>query len=154
MAKGIRALLDTVMQALPQVGNLGLLFFLLFFIFAALGVELFGRLGKKVYNGVFHYYELFRPVLDLVTWRRHRLRHRWLYGHPAATPGESSSSKQLNCRTQTYSGDATAAVTVCNRCHLIQYPAIFLVTSGDSSGHGAESPVSNQTLETQPVTLV
>ncbi len=46
MAKGIRALLDTVMQALPQVGNLGLLFFLLFFIFAALGVELFGRLGE------------------------------------------------------------------------------------------------------------
>ncbi|XP_054086828.1 uncharacterized protein LOC105219445 [Zeugodacus cucurbitae] len=44
MAKGMRALLDTVMQALPQVGNLGLLFFLLFFIFAALGVELFGRL--------------------------------------------------------------------------------------------------------------
>ena len=46
MAKGIRALLDTVMQALPQVGNLGLLFFLLFFIFAALGVEMFGRLGR------------------------------------------------------------------------------------------------------------
>ncbi|XP_053202085.1 voltage-dependent T-type calcium channel subunit alpha-1G-like isoform X3 [Panonychus citri] len=44
MAKGMRALLNTVMQALPQVGNLGLLFFLLFFIFAALGVELFGRL--------------------------------------------------------------------------------------------------------------
>lgn len=44
MAKGIRSLLDTVMQALPQVGNLGLLFYLLFFIFAALGVELFGRL--------------------------------------------------------------------------------------------------------------
>ncbi|XP_061166104.1 voltage-dependent T-type calcium channel subunit alpha-1H-like [Saccostrea echinata] len=44
MAKGIRALLDTVIQALPQVGNLALLFFLLFFIFAALGVELFGRL--------------------------------------------------------------------------------------------------------------
>jgi hypothetical protein len=34
------------MQALPQVGNLGLLFFLLFFIFSALGTELFGRLGK------------------------------------------------------------------------------------------------------------
>jgi hypothetical protein len=45
MAKGIRSLLDTVGQALPQVGNLGLLFFLLFFIFAALGVELFGKLG-------------------------------------------------------------------------------------------------------------
>ena len=44
MATGMRALLNTVMQALPQVGNLGLLFFLLFFIFAALGVELFGRL--------------------------------------------------------------------------------------------------------------
>lgn len=48
MAKGIRALLDTVIQALPQVGNLGLLFFLLFFIFAALGVELFGRLGMFI----------------------------------------------------------------------------------------------------------
>jgi hypothetical protein len=33
------------MQALPQDGNLGLLFFLLFFSFAALGVEMFGRLG-------------------------------------------------------------------------------------------------------------
>nr|XP_022916967.1 voltage-dependent T-type calcium channel subunit alpha-1G-like isoform X2 [Onthophagus taurus] len=54
MAKGIRALLDTVMQALPQVGNLGLLFFLLFFIFAALGVELFGRLDceKHVCQGL------------------------------------------------------------------------------------------------------
>lgn len=30
----------------PQVGNLGLLFMLLFFIFAALGVELFGDLSK------------------------------------------------------------------------------------------------------------
>uniref|UniRef100_A0A7I4Z6U7 Voltage-dependent T-type calcium channel subunit alpha n=1 Tax=Haemonchus contortus TaxID=6289 RepID=A0A7I4Z6U7_HAECO len=44
MAKGIRSLLDTVGEALPQVGNLGSLFFLLFFIFAALGVELFGKL--------------------------------------------------------------------------------------------------------------
>lgn len=55
MAKGIRALLDTVMQALPQVGNLGLLFFLLFFIFAALGVELFGRLGKFIYINILYY---------------------------------------------------------------------------------------------------
>lgn len=31
---------------LLQVGNLGLLFMLLFFIFAALGVELFGDLGE------------------------------------------------------------------------------------------------------------
>ncbi|XDV36595.1 hypothetical protein PO909_006341, partial [Leuciscus waleckii] len=44
MATGMRALLDTVVQALPQVGNLGLLFVLLFFIYAALGVELFGEL--------------------------------------------------------------------------------------------------------------
>lgn len=29
-----------------QVGNLGLLFMLLFFIYAALGVELFGKLGQ------------------------------------------------------------------------------------------------------------
>jgi len=46
MAKSVRSLLDTVVQALPEVGNLGLLFFLLFFIFAALGVELFGRVGN------------------------------------------------------------------------------------------------------------
>uniref|UniRef100_A0A8D0GI26 Calcium voltage-gated channel subunit alpha1 H n=1 Tax=Sphenodon punctatus TaxID=8508 RepID=A0A8D0GI26_SPHPU len=44
MATGMRALLDTVVQALPQVGNLVLLFMLLFFIYAALGVELFGKL--------------------------------------------------------------------------------------------------------------
>ena len=44
-AKGIRSLLKTVMKALPQVGNLSLLFLLLFFMFAALGVELFGRIG-------------------------------------------------------------------------------------------------------------
>ena len=58
MAKGIRALLDTVMQALPQVGNLGLLFFLLFFIFAALGVEMFGRLGSYNYK--------YQPLLFLI----------------------------------------------------------------------------------------
>ncbi|KAJ8001628.1 hypothetical protein DPEC_G00171450 [Dallia pectoralis] len=44
IAEGMRALLHTVVQALPQVGNLGLLFVLLFFIYAALGVELFGRM--------------------------------------------------------------------------------------------------------------
>ncbi|XP_072043529.1 voltage-dependent T-type calcium channel subunit alpha-1G-like [Amphiura filiformis] len=42
--KGLRELLAVLMGAIPQVGNLGLLFFLLFFIFAALGVELFGKL--------------------------------------------------------------------------------------------------------------
>jgi len=47
MAVSVRALLDTVVQALPEVGNLGLLFFLLFYIFAALGVELFGRVGTE-----------------------------------------------------------------------------------------------------------
>ena len=31
-----------------QVGNLGLLFMLLFFIYAALGVELFGKLGQSL----------------------------------------------------------------------------------------------------------
>ncbi|KAM9785292.1 voltage-dependent T-type calcium channel subunit alpha-1H isoform 1-T2 [Syngnathus typhle] len=50
MATGMRSLLDTVMQALPQVGNLGLLFMLLFFIYAALGVELFGKLECNDHN--------------------------------------------------------------------------------------------------------
>ncbi|XP_031571362.1 voltage-dependent T-type calcium channel subunit alpha-1H-like [Actinia tenebrosa] len=49
-AEGIRKLLDTVLQALPQVANLGLLFLLLFFIFAALGIELFGRIDCKKFN--------------------------------------------------------------------------------------------------------
>lgn len=44
-AEGIRKLLDTVAEALPQVGNLGLLFLLMFFIFAALGMELFGEIN-------------------------------------------------------------------------------------------------------------
>ncbi|TRY59084.1 hypothetical protein DNTS_008394 [Danionella cerebrum] len=43
MATGMRALLDTV-------GNLGLLFMLLFFIYAALGVELFGKLECTEHN--------------------------------------------------------------------------------------------------------
>lgn len=37
-----------------QVGNLGSLFFLLFFIFAALGVELFGKLGRFLVEGYIH----------------------------------------------------------------------------------------------------
>lgn len=67
MAKGIRALLDTVMQALPQVGNLGLLFFLLFFIFAALGVELFGRLDceKMACQGKLELAEAFKNLTEL-----------------------------------------------------------------------------------------
>ena len=49
-AKGVRRLLETVAHALPQVGNLGLLFLLLFFIFAALGVELFGTIGESIFK--------------------------------------------------------------------------------------------------------
>jgi len=64
MASGIRSLLDTVIQALPQVGNLALLFFLLFFIFAALGVELFGRLSKKNYKiFVFFFLQLINQII-------------------------------------------------------------------------------------------
>lgn len=37
----------SILSPLFQVGNLGLLFMLLFFIFAALGVELFGDLGES-----------------------------------------------------------------------------------------------------------
>lgn len=41
---GLRSLLSTVAKSLPQVGNLCILLFLVFFIFSALGVELFGKL--------------------------------------------------------------------------------------------------------------
>lgn len=43
LAKGLLLNGDVFVR---QVGNLGLLFMLLFFIYAALGVELFGELGK------------------------------------------------------------------------------------------------------------
>ena len=49
ISNGIRSLLETVARAIPQVGNLGMLFLLLFFIFAALGVELFGKISKYFY---------------------------------------------------------------------------------------------------------
>jgi len=44
LAKGVRSLLDTLFEALPQVANLGLLFLLLFFIYSCLGIQLFGTL--------------------------------------------------------------------------------------------------------------
>jgi hypothetical protein len=44
-AKDLIILLVTVSRSLAQVGNLGLLLGLLFFIYAALGIELFGRLA-------------------------------------------------------------------------------------------------------------
>jgi len=44
-AKDLVILLQTVSRSLAQVGNLGLLLFLLFFIYSALGIELFGKLA-------------------------------------------------------------------------------------------------------------
>jgi hypothetical protein len=46
-AKGLRTLIQTVIKALPEIRNLGSLFTLLFFIFSALGVEIFGRLSNE-----------------------------------------------------------------------------------------------------------
>ncbi|XP_068423427.1 voltage-dependent T-type calcium channel subunit alpha-1H-like [Clinocottus analis] len=43
-AKKIRVLLKTISKTLSQVGNIRLLFVFFFFIYAALGVELFGKL--------------------------------------------------------------------------------------------------------------
>lgn len=43
-AKDLMVLLNVVAQSLSQVGNLGLLLFLCFFIYAALGIELFGTI--------------------------------------------------------------------------------------------------------------
>ncbi|XP_034549483.1 voltage-dependent T-type calcium channel subunit alpha-1H-like isoform X2 [Notolabrus celidotus] len=43
-AKNIRVLLKTIIKTLSQVGNICLLFMFFFFIYAALGVELFGKL--------------------------------------------------------------------------------------------------------------
>lgn len=74
MAKSVRMLLDTVVQALPEVGNLGLLFFLLFFIFAALGVELFGRVGETIFQSVL--YSNLNVTKSLICFRNFKLpRH-------------------------------------------------------------------------------
>ena len=53
MALGIQGLFQTVLNALPQVGNLSLLLMLAFFIYGSLGVEMFGKLeGKHRRNGL------------------------------------------------------------------------------------------------------
>ena len=49
-AKGLRSLIETVVKALPEIRSLGLLFILIFYIFAALGVEMFGRLCEFFLN--------------------------------------------------------------------------------------------------------
>ena len=46
MVRGFTVCLCVSGFGVLQVGNLGLLFMLLFFIYAALGVELFGELGE------------------------------------------------------------------------------------------------------------
>eukprot|EP00794_Sanderia_malayensis_P008795 gene8795-9735_t len=53
-ADGIQKLLNCLAEALPQVGNLSMLFLLLFFIFSSLGMELFGKLdcSRDVCNGL------------------------------------------------------------------------------------------------------
>lgn len=42
-AKNIKVILDTVVKLLPQITNIMLLIFLLFFIYAALGINLFSE---------------------------------------------------------------------------------------------------------------
>jgi len=44
-AEGLQKLIATVMKSLPQVLNMGALLFLVYFIFACAGVEMFGKLG-------------------------------------------------------------------------------------------------------------
>lgn len=47
MLNGLRILVETTIKSLGQVGNVGLLLFLFFFIYAAAGVEMFGRMACK-----------------------------------------------------------------------------------------------------------
>ncbi|XP_068561748.1 voltage-dependent T-type calcium channel subunit alpha-1I-like [Cebidichthys violaceus] len=51
-AKKIRVLLKTIQKTLLQVGNISLLFMFFFFIYAALGVELFGNLECPECEGI------------------------------------------------------------------------------------------------------
>jgi hypothetical protein len=44
---GLRILVETTFKSLGQVGNVGILLFLFFFIYAAAGVEMFGKLACK-----------------------------------------------------------------------------------------------------------
>ena len=70
-ADGVRSLLETVAKALPQIGNLGVLFLLMFYMFAALGVELFGRIGRHtICKSLFsHMYSFFSKLNVRVYWR-------------------------------------------------------------------------------------
>jgi len=44
-SEGLRILIETIANCLPLLGNIGILLFLVFFIFACAGVESFGRVG-------------------------------------------------------------------------------------------------------------
>jgi len=73
---GVRALLLSVHQALQEVGNVLLLVMLFFFVYAALGVELFGTLGctsamcvgfDNYFSGFTNFGQGFFTLLRLVT---------------------------------------------------------------------------------------
>lgn len=57
-ARGLQALLETVFKSLSQVASVGMLLFLFFFIYAAAGVEMFGKLACTADNGCEGFSEL------------------------------------------------------------------------------------------------
>lgn len=50
-AKGLRTLLQTLMFSLPALGNVGSVLFLFFFIYAIIGMNLFGQMKWGTYLG-------------------------------------------------------------------------------------------------------
>jgi hypothetical protein len=46
-AKNLKILIDTLVYILPSLGNIGSMLFLMFFIYSALGMSLFGGLQQK-----------------------------------------------------------------------------------------------------------
>ncbi|XP_037829911.1 voltage-dependent T-type calcium channel subunit alpha-1H-like [Kryptolebias marmoratus] len=69
-AKTIKTLLKTIVKTLTQVGNISLLLFFFLFIYAALGVELFGTLECSVENpctGLHRYSNFHNFLVTLLT---------------------------------------------------------------------------------------
>ena len=65
-AKGLRALFNTFALSLPAIGNVGSLLFLVLYVYAVLGMNLFGELEHSTYLTAYVNFETFGSSLQLL----------------------------------------------------------------------------------------
>jgi len=114
---GVRALLVTIYHALQEVGNVFILVALFFFVYSALGVELFGRIGcsrsmcvgfDNDHSGFTNFGQAFFTLLRLVT-------------------VDNASAMVIDAtRRPPYCDDSPECKTDC--CSMFLMPELFFVT--------------------------